>query len=72
MPNDNDQRLSRDCKRSTTMRAQCDTCGTVPAASADDDTVRQSSAALRSPVRCPPSFRPCGWTSGRRRAPAHR
>ena len=30
MPNDNDQRLSRDCKRSTTMRAQCDTCGTVP------------------------------------------
>jgi hypothetical protein len=30
MPNDNDHR-SRDCKRSTTMRAQCDTCGTVPA-----------------------------------------
>jgi hypothetical protein len=31
MPNDNDHRLSRDCKRSTTMRAQCDKCGTVPA-----------------------------------------
>ena len=30
MPNDNDHR-SRVCKRSTTMRAQCDTCGTVPA-----------------------------------------
>ncbi len=31
MPNDNDQRLSPDYKRSSTMRAQCDTCGTVPA-----------------------------------------
>jgi hypothetical protein len=30
MPDDNDHR-SRVCKRSTTMRAQCDTCGTVPA-----------------------------------------
>ena len=31
MLNDHDQRLSRDCRRSTTMRAQCDKCGTVPA-----------------------------------------
>ncbi len=31
MLNDHDHRLSRDCKRSTTLRAQCDACGTVPA-----------------------------------------
>ena len=30
MLNDDDQRLSRDCRRSTTMRAQCDTCGSTP------------------------------------------
>jgi hypothetical protein len=30
MPNDNDHRLSRDCKRSTTMRGTCDQCGTTP------------------------------------------
>ena len=30
MINDNDHRTMRDCRQSTTLRAPCDRCGTVP------------------------------------------